>query len=58
MSKSSAAANVVDLEAFRQQRRLRDAKEGETPMMMPAPRVPAMMVPVWFCWVPVWPLAL
>ena len=44
-SKSSSAANVIDLEAFRQ-RKMRDSKV-ETVM-------PAMFVPVWFCWVPVW----
>jgi hypothetical protein len=47
MSNSSAAAKVIDLEAFRQ-RRMRDSKENES--AMPA----AMFVPVWFCWVPVW----
>jgi hypothetical protein len=51
MSKSSAAANVVDLEAYRQ-RKMRDAKEPES--AMPAERHAAMFVPVWFCWVPLW----
>lgn len=51
MSKGSAAANVIDLEAFRQRKR-RGAKE---PMSaMPAARDAAMFVPVWFCWVPMW----
>jgi hypothetical protein len=45
MSKSSAAANVIDLESFRQ-RKMRDAKEPE---MMPSARPAAMFVPV-----PVW----
>ncbi len=52
MSKSSAAANVIDLEAFRQ-RKMRGAKETESvmPVASGASFVP---VPVWFCWVPVW----
>jgi hypothetical protein len=53
MSKSSAAANVVDLEAFRQ-RKMRDSKENES--AMPVERAAAMFVPVWFCWVPAWAL--
>ena len=51
MSKSSAAGNVIDLEAFRQ-RKMRDSKESETEM--PTERDAAMFVPVWFCWVPLW----
>jgi hypothetical protein len=51
MSKSSAAANVIDLEAFRQ-RRMRDSKEPES--AMPAASDAALFVPVWFCWVPLW----
>jgi hypothetical protein len=51
MSKSSAAANVIDLEAFRQ-RKMRDSKELESPM--PAASDAALFVPVWFCWVPLW----
>ena len=51
MSKSSAAANVIDLEAFRQ-RKMRDSKESETES--PTDRDAAMFVPVWFCWVPLW----
>ena len=51
MSKSSAAANVIDLEAFRQRKR-RDSKEHES--AMPAASDAALFVPVWFCWVPLW----
>jgi hypothetical protein len=51
MGKSSAAANVIDLEAFRQ-RKMRDSKENES--AMPSERDAAMFVPVWFCWVPLW----
>jgi hypothetical protein len=51
MSKSSAAANVIDLETFRQ-RKMRDSKEPES--AMPAANDAALFVPVWFCWVPLW----
>lgn len=50
MGKSSAAANVIDLEAFRQKKR-----ESERDMeMRPAPMNAQVLVPVWYCWVPVW----
>lgn len=53
MSKSNAAlANVIDLEAFRQ-KKMRE--EERAPAGGPAAmRDAAMLVPVWFCWVPVW----
>ena len=51
MGKSNAAANVIDLEAFRQRKR-RDSEEAES--AMPTERDAAMFVPVWFCWVPLW----
>jgi hypothetical protein len=52
MSKSSAAANVIDLEAFRQ-RKMRDSKATES--VMPAASGASLVTyPVWFCWVPVW----
>ncbi len=51
MGKSSAAANVIDLEAFRQ-RKMRDSEEPESEM--PVERDAAMFVPVWFCWMPLW----
>lgn len=53
MGKGSAAANVIDLQAFRQ-RKMRDSKEHES--AMPSERGAAMFVPVWFCWVPFWAL--
>lgn len=49
MSKTAAAANVIDLEAFRQKKRMEESKE-EIVTMRPA----AVLVPVWYCWVPVW----
>ena len=54
MGKSSAA-NVIDLEAFRQ-RKMRDERGGpdEEAAMVPSAHDAAMLVPVWFCWVPVW----
>ena len=52
MRKSNAAlANVIDLEAFRQ-KKLRDERQSE-PSSVPMQNA-AMLVPVWFCWVPVW----
>lgn len=58
MAKSNAAT-VIDLEAFRQKKmlreeepsasRLRASEASSNPM-----RDAAMLVPVWFCWVPVW----
>ena len=52
MSKSNAAlANVIDLEAFRQKK----LREEGRPAEESSATVPAtMLVPVWFCWVPVW----
>ena len=49
MSKRSEAANVIDLEAFRQ-RKMRDADAKANESVMPA----LVTYPVWFCWVPVW----
>jgi hypothetical protein len=46
-----AAANVVDLETFRQ-RKLQAVDSA--PRAPSAPMSAAMMVPVWVCWVPVW----
>lgn len=52
MGKSNAAANVIDLEAFRQKKMREEERASEsTPVPM---RDAAMFVPVWFCWVPVW----
>ena len=44
----SQASNVIDLEAFRQKKMLRERASE-----MPTPVTP-MFVPVWICWVPVW----
>jgi hypothetical protein len=60
MVKSNAAAtNVVDLEAFRQRKIMREVgRANET--MSAAARSEAelhplrVVVPVWFCWVPMW----
>jgi hypothetical protein len=64
MGKSSAAANVIDLEAFRRRKAMR-AEQASEAAPSPGSRSPAseetgfvrhaaMMVPVWYCWVPVW----
>lgn len=47
----SQAANVIDLEAYRQ-KKMR-AVERPTEAQVSPDRV-AMFVPVWICWVPVW----
>lgn len=52
----SNAANVIDLEAFRQRKMMvRDERPSEAmmPMASGAP-AQALVVPVWFCWVPMW----
>lgn len=46
MAKSSDA-KVIDLGAFREKRAAR--REAATPAMSAG-----LMVPVWFCWVPMW----
>ena len=51
MGKTSADANVIDLEAFRQRKLMREAPRAEHAMSVAAQ---PMMMPVWFCWVPVW----
>lgn len=51
----SNAANVIDLEAFRQRKMVRDERTVEAMMPMASGAAPqALMVPVWFCWVPMW----
>ena len=52
MSKSNAAANVIDLEAFRQ-KKMREEERASEEGATATPNA-AMFVPVWFCWVPVW----
>jgi hypothetical protein len=49
MGKSSVAAKVIDLEAFRERKRMAARSDQET-----VPSHAAVLVPVWFCWVPVW----
>lgn len=48
MGKSSSA-NVIDLEAFRRKKQ-REAEVRPPPVAQPA----ALLVPVWYCWVPIW----
>jgi hypothetical protein len=51
MGKGSAAAKVIDLEAFRRKKmREEERASEERSTSMHA----AMFVPVWYCWVPVW----
>jgi len=51
MGKSSAAANVIDLETFRQ-KKMQGARESDAPSR--TTQHAAMFVPVWYCWVPFW----
>ncbi len=51
MGNRAAAANVIDLEAFRQRKLMREERVQES---AGEPRDAAVLVPVWFCWVPVW----
>ncbi len=51
MVKNTAAANVIDLKAFRQ-RKMREERGTED--MSVEERSPALVVPVWFCWVAMW----
>ena len=54
MGKSNAA-NVIDLEAFRQRKMLREERPSEITMPMASGTQPqTVVVPVWFCWVPMW----
>jgi hypothetical protein len=54
MVKSNTAANVIDLEAFRQ-RKMREERGGdESSSSGLGAASAAMVVPVWFCWVPLW----
>jgi hypothetical protein len=47
MGKGAALANVINLEAFRQKKLVREeAPRAALPV--------AVMVPVWVCWVPIW----
>lgn len=44
----SQPANVIDLESFRERRKM---QREERPASVEAG---AMLLPVWFCWVPMW----
>jgi hypothetical protein len=47
---NSKSANVIDLEAFRQRKSVR--QEETRPSSLHAA---AVLMPVWFCWVPIYP---
>ena len=51
--KSNAAANVIDLEAFRQ-RKLREEHKSTDMRAAAEEHTSAFVMPVWFCWVPMW----
>lgn len=48
------AANVIDLEAFRQRRMRAEGRSNEGTVLRRDEVIPTMFVPVWFCWVPMW----
>jgi hypothetical protein len=57
----SNAANVIDLETFRQRKMREERQSGESAQLLereasPAgvSMVPQMVVPLWVCWVPMW----
>ncbi|MBX3205241.1 MAG: hypothetical protein KF764_09235 [Labilithrix sp.] len=50
----SNAANVIDLEAFRQRKLVREERPSDAMPMASGAAAHAVMVPVWFCWVPMW----
>ena len=51
----SSTANVIDLEAFRQRKMLREERTAEAmPTTNGGAQPQAVVVPVWFCWVPMW----
>ena len=52
----SNAANVIDLDAFRQRRQQeeRATTDVEVPTTTSAFSPQPVFVPVWFCWVPAW----
>lgn len=43
----SSTANVIDLESFRERRKAQ--REGR-----PVVVASSMMMPIWFCWIPMW----
>jgi hypothetical protein len=50
----SNAANVIDLEAFRQRKMMREERPSEEMPTASGSVTPQLVVPLWFCWVPVW----
>lgn len=48
--RKGSTADVIDLAAFREKKQ----REGRAPEAATMPRAAAVLVPVWFCWVPVW----
>lgn len=52
----SNAANVIDLDAFRQRRQQQEraAMEVDAAPATSAFSTQPVFVPVWFCWVPAW----
>ena len=54
---AAAAANVIDLEAFRQRKQMREERASTSAgdgVAAAGVREAAVLVQVWFCWVPVW----
>ncbi len=56
MQKTRAAANVIDLEAYRQRKMRAEQPSEPMPVMSAAVATPQMVVPYFFCWVPMWPV--
>ncbi|HVH47175.1 MAG TPA: hypothetical protein VM925_32780 [Labilithrix sp.] len=54
MPKSNAAANVIDFEAFRQRKLREERPIAEAVEVSNGPAPQPLLVPVWFCWVPMW----
>jgi hypothetical protein len=48
------AANVIDLEAFRQRKARDERPSDEMSSASLSSEASPMVVPVWFCWVPMW----
>jgi hypothetical protein len=51
MANTNTAANVISLEAFRQ-KKMREERGSDMPAGEEAPTT--LVVPIWFCWVPMW----
>jgi hypothetical protein len=48
------AANVIDLDAFRQRKLMRVERPSDDMPMAGGAVAQPVVVPVWFCWVPMW----